>query len=242
MQGPCFLFGRKARAPRDDKTCYLDRAVDRPLFMKLVRHGQSLANVNAIDPQQAGDFRTPLTDLGLSQARTAGESIGHDFVAGSLVYLSPYWRTRQTLDALLEGAQATREQPLSVYEDPRLREQDHGYGNIKDQEQKRATHGWFYYRYEGGESPADCYDRTSGFLESMMRQMERRDASRVIIVTHGMALRCFVMRFMRLSIEEFEEIDNPENGAVVTIGPKESIPDSYMERGAWRVSGLKRRA
>lgn len=30
-------------------------------------------------------------------------------------------------------------------------------------------HGWFYYRFRGGESPADCYDRASSFLESMMR-------------------------------------------------------------------------
>lgn len=212
-----------------------------PLVIKLVRHGQSLANANAFDPQLAGDFRTPLTELGVAQARAAGEAIGREFILGSLVYLSPYLRTRQTLDAMLLGAGATREDPLGVYEDPRLREQDHGYGNLKDQAQKRETHGWFYYRYEGGESPADCYDRTSGFLESMMRQVERKDASRVVIVTHGMALRCFVMRFLRLTIEQFEVIENPQNGDVVTIGPSELVDDPYAECGPWRVSGLKGR-
>ena len=211
----------------------------RPLIIKLVRHGQSLANVDGFDPQVAGDFRTPLTELGAVQARAAVEAIGHDFVAGSIVYLSPYWRTRQTLDALLSGASATRAEAIGVYEDPRLREQDHGYGNVKDQAQKRETHGWFYYRYEGGESPADCYDRTSGFLESMMRQVERKDASRVLIVTHGMALRCFVMRFLRLSIEEFELIDNPHNGDVVTIAPAEALSTFELESGGWRVSGLR---
>jgi len=214
----------------------------RPLMIKLVRHGQSLANVDGFDPQLAGDFRTPLTEVGIVQARAAGEAIGHEFVAGSLVYLSPYWRTRETLDALLNGAKAAREDAIGIYEDPRLRELDHGYGNVKDQAHKREKHGWFYYRYEGGESPADCYDRTSGFLESMMRQVERKAASRVLIVTHGMALRCFVMRFLRLSIEQFEVIENPHNGDVVTIAPAESLADFALELGGWRVRGLRLRS
>ena len=29
------------------------------------------------------------------------------------------------------------------------------------QTELRRTHGWFYYRFHGGESPADCFDRTS---------------------------------------------------------------------------------
>ena len=211
------------------------------MIIKLVRHGQSLANVKGVDPQVVGDFRSPLTAEGIAQGRSAGAAIGAEFFQGALVYVSPYVRTRQTLDALLEGAGATRTAPLSIYEDPRLREQDHGYGNLKEQEPKRATHGWFYYRYEGGESPADCYDRTSGFLESMMRQVERRDASRVLIITHGMAMRCFVMRFLRLTVEQFEEIENPGNGAIVTVAPKELLADCYAELGPWRVHGLVRR-
>lgn len=201
-----------------------------------------MANVHTFDPQRDGDFRTPLTDLGLDQARRAGVAIGGEFLRGSLVYVSPYWRTRQTLAGVLEGAGTEASAALGVYEDPRLREQDHGYGNIAAQEPKRATHGWFYYRYEGGESPADCYDRTSGFLESMMRQVERKDAGRVVIVTHGMALRCFVMRYLHLSVEQFEEIDNPENGAVVTIAPRDQLDTFTFESGGWRVAGLSRRA
>ena len=214
-------------------------SLPRPLVIKLVRHGQSLANVHAVDPQRAGDFRTPLTDLGHEQARRAGETVGGDFVRGALVYASPYVRTRQTLAALLQGAGASEADPLGVYEDPRLREQDHGYGDIQEQADLRATHGWFYYRYEGGESPADCYDRASGFLEGMMRQVERKHAERVLIVTHGMALRCFVMRFLHLSVEQFEAIDNPENGGVVTIAKGAGMPTAGLaDPSAWGASGL----
>ena len=214
----------------------------RDLVIKLVRHGQSLANVDAFDPQKHGDFRTPLSPLGIIQAREAGKAVGADFVRGALVYTSPYHRTQQTLSALLDGAQVDRAAAAGVYEDPRLREQDHGYADVKGQEPLRETHGWVYYRSEGGESPADCYDRVSGFLESMMRQVERRNAERVLIVTHGMAIRCFVMRFLHLSVEEFELIENPRNGDIVTIAPRAALNEFYAESETWRVHGLTGRA
>jgi broad specificity phosphatase PhoE len=213
----------------------------RKLAIKLVRHGQSLANVDAFDPQKHGDFRTPLSPLGVIQAREAGQRLGPEFLQGALVYASPYQRTRETLQALLEGAGVDRSAPFDIYEDPRLREQDHGYGNVKQQESLRATHGWFYYRYEGGESPADCYDRVSGFLESMMRQVERKSASKVLIVTHGMAIRCFVMRFLHLTVDDFELIDNPANGAIVTVAGRDELQDFYLQNEAWRVAGLSGR-
>lgn len=213
----------------------------RDLVVKLVRHGQSLANVDAFDPQKHGDFRTPLSELGVIQARDAGKALGPEFVRGALVYTSPYARTHQTLDAVLEGAGIERSATLGVYEDPRLREQDHGYGDVKGQETMRATHGWFYYRYQGGESPADCYDRVSGFLESMMRQVERKNANRVLIVTHGMAIRCFVMRFFHMSVEEFEKLDNPTNGMIVTIAPRGALLDPYAQSDRFAVTGLVRR-
>jgi broad specificity phosphatase PhoE len=159
--------------------------VHRRLVLKLVRHGESLANVGHVDPQRLGDFRTPLTERGAEQARLAGVRVGAEFLRGALVYHSPYHRTRQTLAALMDGAGARREEALGVYEDPRLREQDHGYSDVAKQHAMRETHGWFYYRYEGGESPADVFDRVSGFLESMMRQVERKSAERVLIVSTG---------------------------------------------------------
>ncbi|CAN5527595.1 histidine phosphatase family protein [soil metagenome] len=216
--------------------------MSRDLVIKLVRHGQSLANVDAFDPQKHGDFRTPLSPLGMVQARDAGSALGAEFVRGSLVYTSPYHRTLETLSALLEGAAVDRATTSGIYEDPRLREQDHGYADVKGQEPLRETHGWFYYRYEGGESPADCYDRVSGFLEGMMRQVERKNAERVVIVTHGMAIRCFVMRYLHLSVEEFEKIENPKNGAIVTIARRGAMSDFYAQSETWQVSGLRTRS
>lgn len=223
------------------------------LTIKLVRHGESTANLGSFDPQREGDFRAVLTEKGTEQARGAGTVIGAPFLQGALAYLSPYSRTRQTLDSVLDGANADRKATLGVYEDPRLREMDHGYSDVQTQQAARERHGWFYYRYTGGESPADVYDRISSFLESMMRQVERKHATsglrqeggdsplqkKVLIVTHGMAIRCFVMRFLRLKVEEFELIENPHNGDVVTIGPIDMLEHYQFERSTWRVDGLR---
>ncbi len=211
------------------------------MLLKLVRHGLSKANTGEVDPLVCGDFRVPLSDIGIEQARTAGSKIGPEFLSSALVYTSPYLRARQTLHGLLEGAGLPIEpgKMRKVYEDPRLREVDHGYGDIKLQQEMRERHGWFYYRYSGGESPADCYDRTSGFLEGMMRQVQRKNIEHVLIVTHGLALRCFVMRFMHLSVEEFERIHNPSNCDVVTLTAKAALENPQFTWGQWGVAGLR---
>src|SRR5206468_11735704 len=166
--------------------------------------------------------------------------LGAEFLRGALVYTSPYLRARQTLEGLLEGAGLPTDpgRMPRVYEDPRLREVDHGYADIRQQQQMRETHGWFYYRYSGGESPADCFDRTSGFLEGMMRQVLRKSAERVLIVTHGLTIRCFVMRFLHLTVEQFELILNPGHGDVITLADRDTLEGAAFAWGKWGVSGL----
>jgi broad specificity phosphatase PhoE len=210
------------------------------LEIKLVRHGESHANIGMLSSLDVGDHAIELSERGWEQARSAGQLIGAEFLASALVYASPYRRTRQTLAALLEGSAMPEEtrRSIRIFEDPRLREVEHGYESIEQQEQLRRTHGWFYYRFKGGESPADCYDRTSSFLESMMRQVERKSARRVLIVTHGLTIRCFVMRFLHLSVEDFDRMANPANCAIITIGRREALGEQVFASGSWGVTGL----
>ena len=214
-------------------------------IIKLVRHGESLANTRELEPRHVGDFSIPLSPKGEEQAKAAGEKIGRKFVNDSLCYCSPYKRTRQTMAGIMKGCRFSGP-PKKVYEEPRLREVDRGYESDAEQLKARKQHGWFYYRFKGGESPADGYDRASTFLESLGRQIERKpQLTKVLIVTHGLFIRCFVMRFMHMTVEEFDAIDNPDNASVVTIRPDWENPDDdtepYAKNGKWRVYGLKKR-
>jgi broad specificity phosphatase PhoE len=211
------------------------------LLIKLVRHGESLANVGSVNPAEAGDHSVGLTPLGKEQAHRAGQHLGADFITQALVYCSPFRRTRETLAGLFEGAGIAPAQ-VRVYEDPRLREVDSGYTDWETQQSLRRIHGWFYYRFQGGESPADCYDRTSGFLETLMRQAERKRAERALAVTHGLTIRCFVMRFLHLTVEQFNSIDSPANCDIVSLGLKGEIEQPLLTSGRWAVSGLRLRA
>ncbi|MGE0549249.1 MAG: histidine phosphatase family protein [Kofleriaceae bacterium] len=210
------------------------------LMIKLVRHGESHANLGLVTSQQMGDHLIPLSERGQNQARDAGREIGSEFITGSLVYVSPYRRTRETLAGILDGT-GIAASTLRVYEDPRLREVEHGYDEVPAQGELRERHGWFYYRFRGGESPADCYDRASTFLESMMRQVDRKAAERVIVVTHGLFIRCFAMRFLHLAVETFDTLANPRNCDVITIGDASQLASPQFRSGRWGVEGLRLR-
>lgn len=225
--------------------------------IKLVRHGQSKSNTREMNPREEGDHKIPLSPLGEKQAIAAGEGL-KDWLkttsrdglvnlqgAEPLIYCSPYLRTRQTLKGIMEGADF-QPKAYRVYEDPRLRETERGYADyhdsIEEELREREHYGWFYYRFQGGESPADCYDRASTFLESMARQIERKRAKKILIVTHGLFIRCFVMRFLHMSVEEFERIDNPKNCAAISIvgGSHACKYDGPMYRnGNWGLHGVE---
>lgn len=184
-----------------------------------------------------GEHRIALTERGREQAVCSGRDIGVSFLKNALIYTSPFRRARETLNGLLDGA-GNYASNARVYEDPRLREVEHGYADVPAQEALRERHGWFYYRFHGGESPADCYDRTSAFLESMMRQVRRKNAKRVLVVTHGLTIRCFVMRFLHLTVEEFDPIANPRNCDVITLAHRDDLIRPLFVSGVWGVSGL----
>ena len=209
------------------------------MILKLVRHGESQANV--VDPDQStvADHVVPLTPSGFDQAREVGRTLGSSYLKESLIYTSPFMRARQTLAAILEGAGVSPEEVVSR-EDPRLREVDHGYFDVSSQHGMIETYGHFYYRYQGGESAADCYDRVSGFLESFVRSIQKTHSKRALLVTHGLALRVFVMRLLHLTVEQFDQIANPHNGDIITLAPWETLQAPQFTSGRWGVEGLRR--
>ncbi|HET6240990.1 MAG TPA: phosphoglycerate mutase family protein, partial [Arthrobacter sp.] len=84
----------------------------------LIRHGQSAANADTSIYNRVPDYRIPLTPLGIEQATAAGEQVRRQLDGRQVcVYVSPYLRAYQTLEALNLGPLVER-----VIEEPRLRE------------------------------------------------------------------------------------------------------------------------
>lgn len=184
----------------------------RPKRIILIRHGESEGNVDDTLFETRADHTMELTERGHAQAREAGRGLkallGDEKVQ---VYRSPYKRTVQTLAGLREALATNVER---VVEEPRLREQDWGNfqdrDDIREQKNARNAFGHFFYRFKFGESGADVYDRVSTFLETLHRDFQKdRYPDNALLVTHGLTLRLFLTRWFHWSVEYFESLDNP---------------------------------
>ncbi|KAL1811805.1 hypothetical protein ACET3Z_021870 [Daucus carota] len=198
-----------------------------PKRIILVRHGESQGNRDGTAYTVTPDYKIPLTALGLQQSKIAGEKIrrvisNDDRQVNWKVYfyVSPYERTRATLREI--GRSFSRKSVIGGREEVRIREQD--FGNFQESErmkaikQTREKYGRFFYRFPEGESAADVFDRVSGFLESLWRDIDMNrlhhnpaDDLNLIIVSHGLASRVFLMRWFKWTVQQFEYLINPGN-------------------------------
>mmetsp|Transcript_27934 Transcript_27934/g.59146 ORF Transcript_27934/g.59146 Transcript_27934/m.59146 type:complete len:292 (-) Transcript_27934:40-915(-) len=210
----------------------------------LVRHGESLGNVDEQAYVTTADWRIPLTDRGREQARRAGRKVASHLscmagmredgsVGGKgkiFFYVSPYLRTRQTLREMLREVDS--DCVVGIREDPRISEQQFGnfqsHHAIQESKAERSDFGRFYYRFpDGGESGFDVYDRVSGFIGTLQRDVmdlntvnNLDDRMTICLVTHGLTLRLFLMRWFQYTVHEFERSFNPDNGRVVILDLK----------------------
>jgi len=123
------------------------------------------------------------------------------------------WRTRSTFEI---AKSSLKKNKIEWKEEPRLREQEFGHWKSIEENQRidreRDSYGTFYYRIPDGESGADVYDRVSDFFGTIHRDFEKPDfPQNAIIVSHGLTIRLFLMRWFHWTVEQFEELSNPDN-------------------------------
>ncbi|MBK8586382.1 MAG: histidine phosphatase family protein [Bacteroidetes bacterium] len=192
----------------------------KPKKIILVRHGESEGNVNKTVYSQKPDYALLITEKGKLQAYNAGKElkniIGEERVK---FYISPLFRTRMTFENIAQHFSLDK---ISFIEEPRLREQEWGHLRTLEEcirvDKERDAFGTFYFRIPDGESAADVYDRVSDFFGSLHRDFEKLDyPENIVIVSHGMTIRLFLMRWFHWTVEEFEKIENPDNCQVIIM-------------------------
>ncbi|KAL5701589.1 hypothetical protein ACHQM5_026910 [Ranunculus cassubicifolius] len=208
-----------------------------PKRIILVRHGESQGNLDGAAYTTTPDYRIPLTPNGLNQAHNAGVKIreiasenGESDNWKVYFYVSPYERTRMTLREI--GKSIPRDRIIGVREECRVREQDFGNFQVEERmkviKQTRERFGRFFFRFPDGESAADVYDRVSSFLESLWRDIDNNrlnqdpnDEINLVIVSHGLMSRVFLMKWFKWTVEQFEYLNNLGNCEcrVMQLGP-----------------------
>jgi broad specificity phosphatase PhoE len=210
----------------------------RPKRIFLIRHGESQGNEDKDIYETIPDNAIALTARGRLQALEAGENlkqiIGDETV---LFYVSPFLRSQQTFELLSRAFQGSQ---IKVREDPRIREQE--WGNFQDPScmasvlEQREKVGRFFYRFKDGESGADVFDRVSSFMESLFREMNNDSpAHNICIVSHGLFMRLFLMRFFRWTVEQFTVLWNFDNCEVCILAREETY-GSYQLKTKLKVN------
>lgn len=149
----------------------------RPKRIILIRHGESLGNVDDKAYVTTPDWKVPITPKGRNQANKAGETLNSLIDADEFVFLyySPYLRTRQTVDEIVKHLKSR--QIISSREEPRISEQQFGnFQNVKEvlyAKQERHEFGRFYYRFKSGEAGLDVYSRVSSFISTLLRDCQQ---------------------------------------------------------------------
>jgi broad specificity phosphatase PhoE len=205
----------------------------KPKRIILIRHGESEGNVDRLVYKSKPDYALALSEKGIQQAIQAGvelkKIIGEE---DAFFYVSPFWRTRETFENISLEFERKK---ISWTEEPRIREQEWGHLRSPEDgeliEKDRDAYGTFYFRIPDGESAADLYDRVSDFFGSLHRDFEKDDfPQNAVIITHGMAIRLFLMRWFHWTVEEFEVIANPHNCEIVVMEKNESGKYGLMKR------------
>jgi len=197
----------------------------KPKRIILIRHGESEGNVDRLVYGEKPDYALLLTSKGTEQAATAGIRL-RELVRNEHVhfYVSPLFRTRQTFLEIAKNFPASQ---YNWQEEPRLREQEWGHLRTLEQcrvvDKERDAYGIFYFRIPDGESAADVYDRVSDFFNTLFRDFEKPGfPPNAVMITHGMSIRLFLMRWFHYTVEEFEVLANPANCAIVLMELQEN--------------------
>jgi len=180
------------------------------------------------------DCNIGLTDKGHEQATAAGEKLRSLIGNESMyIYMSPYLRSRQTWEGIKKAFSPS--QILIERQDPRLRELELGNtDNVENlskqiEEQKRARH--FFFRFSGGESSADVYDRASLFLSTLIHEMDNGYHDRtqnIVIVSHGLFIILFLMRYFRWNVGDLKTLYMMGNCEICEL---EKVDGAYILNG-----------
>lgn len=204
----------------------------RDIRIFLVRHGESEANLDKSLNARLPDHRIPLSPRGHAQAAEAGRILRdllHDAPPCSVrVWQSPYQRTRETAGHVVrELGEKVRDQ----HEHIMLRELEFGlFDGVADEElparypdefahyqKHKAFEGEFFARMPGGESRCDVAQRVHQVFGTFHRDAERHGIHDLVVVSHGVTIRAFVMMWCHKPYEWIEREPNPGNCSIRLI-------------------------
>jgi|TARA_A100001391_G_scaffold160458_1_gene119116 2,3-bisphosphoglycerate-dependent phosphoglycerate mutase len=169
----------------------------------LVRHGQSEWNLKNLF---TGWKNPGLTDLGIGEAKKAGQALKSRGTVPDAYFTSALTRAQRTLDLMLEEMEIT---DLTIVRNHKLNERDYGdlSGLNKDDAREKwgeeQVHIWrrsYDVPPPGGESLKDTAARVLPYYEAEIAPLVKAGKT-VLVTAHGNSLRALVMKLEGLDEE-----------------------------------------
>ena len=175
----------------------------------LVRHGQSEWNKKNLftgwkDPN--------LTDLGIEEAKQAGNLLKERGLAFDIMFTSDLFRAQETGRIILDQMNLSH---IEVVKDQSLNERNYGdlAGLNKDEARVKwgdeQVHTWrrsFDIPPPGGESLKNTAERVLPYFNSEILP-KIRESQNILVAAHGNSLRALVMELEKISSDEIVKLE-----------------------------------
>jgi broad specificity phosphatase PhoE len=159
-----------------------------------------------------GEDLTALTEKGRRSAIETGQHLSQQVNFPDVIYVSPYLRTMETLEGMLEGWPELKS--VEVIVDERIREQDFGlrllYGDWRvmqvfhpEQRLLYRLQGDYWYRQPQGENVPDVRARSWNWGHSLSRDWSGKN---VLAITHHLTILAFHANVLRMNPKEFLDL------------------------------------
>jgi broad specificity phosphatase PhoE len=180
----------------------------------LIRHAESLEDVDPNIHNIADDNAIGLTEFGKTQAKEIGGWILSNLPSATKVkvVLSPSNRARETWQVISPIFTNITE----VKTDERIRNLNWGNVTLETRasvEAERYAVGVLHYCFSGGTNTPEYVHAIDQFVDEVILGCNDVDfPDHIVMVTHGFALRVIARLLLNVSEEEFRRLRNPPNG------------------------------
>jgi len=156
--------------------------------LTIVRHGQTEANNTKV---MSGWTDTPLTDLGMIQAKAAGQALKD--IEFNQAYSSDLKRAHKTCQIILEENQKSTTSVENIKQVKLLREFNFGVFEDKSEAEFRAQKEKYGDGFvpENGEGSSDVQNRAREFMKLFTNDIviAKEEVPSILIVSHGGFIR-----------------------------------------------------
>lgn len=205
------LCSKNDRLSNPSKESRMNRQ-DKKFFV--MRHAESLEDVDKTAYERIADEDMPLSDLGRVQATSLVTSLIQDLETCKHLHLilSPSKRVLETAEIIV--SQMPSHIKWSLTTEHLIVKQNWGnvtIHNRSDIERERYLTGVLRYQFPGGESGAEMLQRFELFAGKLHRRASDKSKGCTLVITHGFELRVLLKTLLGWSEDYFESLAHPRN-------------------------------